>query len=272
LILVCLIVVIALVALGGATGQEIAALLGGATPTWEQTKPSLTPTLTQTLPVKLPAAATLAGTLTITASPTPLPTHTLLPTWTPLPTSTPRPTDPPTISAPPTASSDDIDVQYETEYYIFGGTTTADIQNAINTQGPIDNNGQRAIALTSSNIGVSWRMAQSTAGCQLQEVEVKVDITFLYPQWQPETTPDPALLAEWDRFIQHVEAHEQHHAEISLECSEDLLARVQALSQTDSCAVFEANVRAINDQVTEECDARQQAYDDVEGYASFPLP
>lgn len=235
---------------------------------------SATPAHTSTATPTPTHTPTLTVTPTATATSTPTPTPTL--TRTPSPTSTPPPATAPATApaAAPAAGFPPVEgltVTARSEYYTFGGTTIAEIREALYTLGPVID-GQRALASTESEIHIRTQPVENAAGCSVVSASIMLDILYTYPGWEPTGVPEPDAVAEWDRFIPEVVRHEEAHGQIAYECAVELLDALLALTEFSTCGELSAAVEALIDQQTAACELRQDAFDEVEGPASFPLP
>lgn len=157
--------------------------------------------------------------------------------------------------------------------YTFEAGSLAEMQRALYRQGPhLEGSDEPAIAITSYRMRIDWEAHQTLHSCELLDTTVFLDLSFLYPQWIPVGSPQPALYDEWDRFMAHVVAHEEHHGAIALGCAESLAAQIEALGAAGTCDELQSNLNALIDQVYAACEQQQAAFDATEGHISFPLP
>lgn len=163
-------------------------------------------------------------------------------------------------------------VNESTEYYTFQAWDVASIQRHLYRDGPLITNGRHSIAVTTYQISTSWDLVPGIDSCRIGDSTVQLDLTYTYPDWEPTGSPSPALYDEWDRFIQHVIAHEQNHGRIALTCANEIAAEIGGAGPLPTCDDLETEVNGLVNRVYAECEARQQAFDDVEGETSFPLP
>jgi predicted secreted Zn-dependent protease len=159
-----------------------------------------------------------------------------------------------------------------TSYYSIEANSVPGIQRALYSQGPLVSGEDHGIALTSYTLWVNWGFLESTQSCTLTEATVNLDIEYTYPQWVPTGSPNPRVFDEWDLFMQHVIAHEEHHAAIAQTCAEQLTTLIEGLESQSSCANLEARLNGLIDTVYADCEQQQQAFDSVEGFTEFPLP
>lgn len=175
----------------------------------------------------------------------------------------------PTLAA---ALTPEVRVTTATETYTFQAGTASEIQEALYSRGPALEGGESSIAMTNYQLGVEWQAVQSLRACGIVEAVVHLDITYTYPEWQPTGSPPEALFAEWERFMAHVTAHEQHHGEIAQGCAYALANTLAVIGPQPSCEALNAQINAAIDEMYGVCEAQQAEYDAAEGRTSFPLP
>ena len=174
-------------------------------------------------------------------------------------------------STPPAISG--VETTVSTHYYTFEASNLIGIQQALISQGPVvDGANEHGIAMTTYGLRVSWEMQPSETACELSAARVYLDIEYTYPRWIPTGSPRPALYDAWERFIRHVVEHEEHHGAIAQECAAELVQRIEELPPQPDCQMLEATLNALVDEVYNECEARQAAFDEAEGRTLFPLP
>jgi predicted secreted Zn-dependent protease len=159
------------------------------------------------------------------------------------------------------------------EYYTFEAGNITDIQQALYSQGPrIGNSLEHSIAVTNYELYVTWQMTQTLQTCRVDDVVVNLNIDYTYPEWTPIGTPESQVFGEWERFMEHVIAHEEHHGEIALQCAQDLITLLQNFQPGPTCSQAQVSLDKLVQNLYATCEARQQAFDAVHGRTSFPLP
>lgn len=164
-----------------------------------------------------------------------------------------------------------MNVTYVTEYYEFEAETADEIRAALQTMGPDVTDGDHAIASTEYRFRVSWREVQQGATCSLDAPAIQLDIIYTYPQWIQVGAVNQVLLDQWDAFIAHVTEHEEHHAELAIECGRDLLTAMNTIAPANSCVSLNTTINQIYDTEVQQCSDLQEAFDDAEGFTTFPL-
>jgi predicted secreted Zn-dependent protease len=166
----------------------------------------------------------------------------------------------------------DVQVASQEEYYQFEAETLAEVQSGLYSGGPSILDDEHAIAVTTYRLWVEWEAQQAPGTCQMTDAVVHLDVAYTYPQWVPTGHPDPALYDEWDRFMAHVTAHEEHHAALALECANTLADRLEQIGGLATCDMAEGQINVLVDEVYAGCEAQQAAFDQTEGRTTFPLP
>jgi predicted secreted Zn-dependent protease len=165
-----------------------------------------------------------------------------------------------------------IQTTTSTTYYSFEASTVQGIQRALYSQGPLVSGDDHGIALTSYTLWVNWEFLESTQTCALTQASVNLDIEYTYPQWMPTGSPNPRVYEEWDRFMQHVIAHEEQHAAIAMQCAQELTSLIEGIDSGAACGDLESRLNALIDSVYADCEQQQTAFDAAEGFTEFPLP
>jgi predicted secreted Zn-dependent protease len=248
----------------------------------DQTEATARPTRT------LPPPRTPGDRPTATASPTagdtatPFPSLTPLPTWTPEDTATERPPYEarPTLvryyeplpTSTPWPSVRSLEVRIHRQFYYIGGATIFELQNALWVGSEDVGSGDiHAIATTASEFRLQTQFVQSGQTCVVPNFTVYLNLTYTYPQWQPTSPPDPAAVAEWQRFIAYDIDHEETHGEISFECAIELVEDIRAFQPGADCQQASATYDRMMSEITRACESRQAAYDRRQGAVTFPL-
>jgi predicted secreted Zn-dependent protease len=180
---------------------------------------------------------------------------------------------PAAVEQAPLSPSITLETHTETTTYSFTAGTVNEVQRALYALGPaLDETGEHAIAATTYQLWVVWQAAQAAGTCRLASATVNVDLLFTYPEWEPAAFTDTSLFDEWDRFMAHVVDHEEQHAAVVNECALELMDQLAALPPTAHCYDLDATINQMVDALYQTCEARQAAFDEVEGWTSFPLP
>jgi predicted secreted Zn-dependent protease len=168
-----------------------------------------------------------------------------------------------------------VRVTTSTGYYAFEAATVDQIRYGLSNYAPEACCGYeegRPIALTAYRIGLNWELSGTGNRCDMIDAEVLLEIEYTYPQWVAVGNPHPDLYDEWHEFMVHVIQHEEHHGQIATDCAYRLANDVARLDTAAPCDQVNAEVNALLAEANHQCEVTQQAFDDVEGVTSFPLP
>lgn len=174
---------------------------------------------------------------------------------------------------PATEGDGRVETSVTVKTYSFQAGSLPAVQRALYTLGPkLEGDADPAIAATAYSMVVDWEAVETPHECRMGNAVVRLSLTYTYPQWIPEGSPQPALYEEWGRFMAYVVAHEEHHGEIALGCAYELADRVEALGAFSTCADLQSALSDIIESVYAACEERQAAFDEAEGEVGFPLP
>lgn len=165
-----------------------------------------------------------------------------------------------------------VEASEDVTTYTFGGTTEADVRDALYEGGPSLHDGRSSIAMTSYQLSVEWKARSTGAACEMTQAVVRLDTIYTLPEWSPEGDAPPELAHEWQRFSDFVVEHEAYHGEIALQCAERLASRIEAGGGWSDCGAMQQWIDAVVDEIYAECEEMQRAFDAEHGRTSFPLP
>ncbi|MBN1123040.1 MAG: DUF922 domain-containing protein [Anaerolineae bacterium] len=165
-------------------------------------------------------------------------------------------------------------VTSSTGYYTFEAETVDQIRRGMTVAAPEPCCGYegRPIALTAYQLGLNWELAGYANSCELTDARVVLEIVYTYPQWIAVGNPYVDLYDEWHEFMVHVIQHEEHHGALAMDCAYQLADSVAQVDTSASCDQVDAELNALLVEVNRQCEITQQAFDDVEGVTTFPLP
>ena len=84
---------------------------------------------------------------------------------------------------------------------------------------------------------VRWRYeldAREGGGCDANEPRSTLQVTYILPDFQPETEPPAEVRANWDRFERDLRIHEYGHGLIGLQAKRAIDAAMRAQGQSDT--------------------------------------
>jgi predicted secreted Zn-dependent protease len=173
---------------------------------------------------------------------------------------------------PPLELAPQVVTSTTVSYYTFQAGDMGAIQQHLYNDGPQLSNREHSIAMTTYELSVDWEMQQTPGACRVGSMAVNLDLEYIYPQWEPVGSPSRTLYEEWDRFMLHVVAHEEYHGRIALECANEIAELIGGIEPQRTCSALEGTLDVLISETYQTCEERQQAFDDVEGRTTFPLP
>lgn len=127
------------------------------------------------------------------------------------------------------------------EYYEVHGATADELRRSLRENGP-DVLGRRVFGRHDGNLRWTGRWSSASGECRMTEVRVELRSIVLLPRWRPPPEANDTLVAEWDRFIAALTAHEYEHRRIWADGARAARSALTRL-RTRSCSTmqFEAS-------------------------------
>ncbi len=119
-------------------------------------------------------------------------------------------------------------------YKITGHTADA-LRAQMSMFGPSDIASEHFDASTKWYIQWQYHYQPVTNGCYLTKVDVKVDITYHFPEWSDYALADDGLKHHWDTYMEHLKTHERGHAENGVAAAVAIERALTALPAMQSC-------------------------------------
>jgi predicted secreted Zn-dependent protease len=117
------------------------------------------------------------------------------------------------------------------------------------------------VAETRSPMRSTWKWEQhGISTCSARDIRVYVDAQILLPRWTPPAGTQPAVVAEWDRFVSALRTHEAGHKDIAAKGGTEIVKQLGAIAGPCSEVGTRASTiaRGISDR-TREAQARYDA-------------
>ena len=144
-------------------------------------------------------------------------------------------------------------------YYDVHGSTFVELRTDMRARGP-KVNGASFVGETRAPMAWTWKTtALGRSNCTIREVSVRVNAEITLPRWTPPADTEPGLLAEWNRFLEALEAHEAGHKDISARSGKAIIDQIRGLSGT--CVQINARANEIARAIVERSGREQIAYD-----------
>ena len=163
----------------------------------------------------------------------------------------------------------------DTVYYPVTGTTTRDIFDSVEANGPDTGRevqGHFTSGLSESAPSYSFERIDYGDSCGLRSVVITHDLVVTLPQHSSTSSLSALQLGRWREFVSQVAAHEQRHVDIHVERLDSFKSAVEHLSETFSdCDTLGSRLRAVWDQESELDGQQQDAFHEEEELVSQRL-
>jgi predicted secreted Zn-dependent protease len=165
-----------------------------------------------------------------------------------------------TYTLPPIELPNYVSETSDIVWYPISGATLNDLQSQMRDLGPRDQEGAHAGYTRNSTY---WHVTFRNNGgnCWMSAVQVTAFDTVTLPTWAPPPRADPAMVAEWSRFVTMLGRHEEGHRQIAIDGASEIARALAALSSRASCDQLLADANAQGHAILASTRQRQKAYD-----------
>lgn len=155
-------------------------------------------------------------------------------------------------------AADDPPKVIRTDYYEVTGSNVATLLASMKAQRPHTNN-----AFTEWYIDWNYEFLSQPGECVLRGFDLRVQIRYTLPKWVAAQRADPALKAEWKRFLSATMRHERSHADFGLAAAKEMTRVAKAATwQAESRAALRAKLDAECERILKDFTAREVLYDE----------
>ena len=142
-------------------------------------------------------------------------------------------------------------INFKIEHYAVTGNTTAAISASVYKNTPVKMNGGRYGAVTRNQFTTAYSSVGTVSGgCEVKNARIILTSTIVLPDLVMDGQ-SPAVLAEWQRYIGALRAHEMMHANNGRHTVETLAGRLYNFKAGMSCAQMKVKLdRAIDQLIT----------------------
>lgn len=152
-------------------------------------------------------------------------------------------------------------INFKIERYSVEGLTTAEIGQSVFRNSPVVIDGGRYGAVTRNDFSTHYSaVANSHGGCEVKNVRIVLDSTIVLPDLV-RSTQSPQVLAEWERYIGALRAHEMMHANNGKYTAETLAARLFNFKSNLPCDQMKAKLDLAIDRLVQNMGAWDQQLD-----------
>lgn len=126
-----------------------------------------------------------------------------------------------------------VNEQYA-NYKVTGDSASA-LRQQMSMFGPTDIGSEHFDASTKWYIKWQYHYQPTAEGCYFTKVNVKVDITYRFPEWSDYVLANDGLKHHWDTYIQNLKTHERGHAENGVAAAAEIAYALTQLPAMQSC-------------------------------------
>ena len=163
----------------------------------------------------------------------------------------------------------------DTVYYPVTGTTTQDIFDSVERNGPeVDevSQGHFASGLTESESSYQIEFLDRGESCELQSAVINLSLVVTLPQHSSTSSLSNLQLGRWQDFAEGVAVHEQNHVDIHIDRIEAFKKRLESLSEKFSdCDSLESSAASAQGVERSLNDREQEAFHESEEQLSQRL-
>ncbi len=154
------------------------------------------------------------------------------------------------------ASYADPTIDIETEYYTVRGSTPDNIRTDMNQKRQDDYD-----AYTKWHVEWYFETAREDDFCELDQIDVTLDVKFILPQWQPSRHVSDEVETLWDDYYTALVEHEDQHKDIAVEMAEEIENALYELEGESSCKRLKKVANATANDILDEYKEAQKQFD-----------
>ncbi|MGE0056902.1 MAG: DUF922 domain-containing protein [Dehalococcoidia bacterium] len=145
-----------------------------------------------------------------------------------------------------------LDTNTSTKYYNVTGTTTVDIFDSIDRNGPRNDKNEKGSGLTAASWAYRWQPQNSPDGCIIASMTITLEIVVTLPKHASESSLNASLASKWKQFAASVDRHEQTHVDINLAGAKTIREKMASIRSAASCDALSKQVDSLwnNEQQT----------------------
>lgn len=133
-------------------------------------------------------------------------------------------------------------INFNIQHYSVSGSTTAEISASVFRNTPVVIDGSRFGAVTHNQFQTGYSaVSTASGGCEVKNARIMLNSTIVLPNLV-KNGQTPAVLAEWERYIGALRAHEQMHANNGKYTAETLISRLYNFKAEIPCQVMKARL------------------------------
>lgn len=152
-------------------------------------------------------------------------------------------------------------INFNIQHYAVSGSTTAEISASVFKNTPVVMDGNRFGAVTHNQFQTGFSVVPTASGgCEVKNARIVLNSTIVLPNLV-RNGQSANVLAEWERYIGALRAHEQMHANNGKYTAETLLNRLYDFKAEMPCPVMKAKLDQAVDRLINNMGAWDQKLD-----------
>ena len=146
--------------------------------------------------------------------------------------------------------------------YPVTGSTFRELLASMRENGPfVERTGRTHFGITETSLGWTGSYQRTRAGCELLDVDVRLDLTIVLPEWTDRAGASARTIERWERLYDDIVQHEERHAEIAREYVGKLRDEIDRSVTATSCPALEAGLMARSKIVIDRHRNAQRTFD-----------
>lgn len=145
------------------------------------------------------------------------------------------------------------------DYYVFGGSTVAEMSAQLAKLGPKTAEGNFH-AFTSWYVKWNYDYDRSSGSCGLGPVRTTVTVNYRLPKWARPKAPQD-LAEKWYAYATALRRHEDGHRDFGVEAGRAVARALAQLPRQSSCDQLEALADRTGERILQEAHAHEVEYD-----------
>lgn len=155
-----------------------------------------------------------------------------------------------------------------TSSYAVVGSTVSELRTVQQALGPT-RGGRPFGAYTDWTVNWAFDIAGGTRLARVVNTRVCVRANIILPRWRPPRSASPWIIAEWQRYLHALEAHEQGHVKWAIEAGHGVLLRLEGLDGDLDVERLRSVALATAEEVVSGVREQESRYDETSGHGSL---
>jgi predicted secreted Zn-dependent protease len=150
--------------------------------------------------------------------------------------------------------------------YNIEGSSVAELREAMAEHGPYSKAKDHHVpARTEATTDFRFTARWSRGACEVADIRVTADITYIYPNWLNVGQADEALADKWVEYFGRLLVHEHGHGQMVVAAAHEVEAALASMGRWKSCKELRARARARGEEILRAMAAAQISYDEETG-------